>query len=187
MREYYFAIRISSYFSNKKIYNYSFYLINIITMGGYKDWSENLKNSSLENQETGTNKIQRKSTKEVRENFQSLNKEFLQKNLELLVKVDPNIKRIIEIPELQDLRLERIDVDGNHRLRIGWSTSFDGNLRQLLLKHGFNKNNLISHTWATEKVVEKLIGNKQIPKIWVRICLYWSSLQFFIKQETLSK
>gem|GEM_PF-5909196 len=43
----------------------------------------------------------------------------MQKNLELLVKVDPNIKRIIEIPELQDLRLERIDVDGNHRLRIG--------------------------------------------------------------------
>ena len=156
-------------------------------MGGCKDWSENLKDETSENQETGINKIQRKSTKEVRENFQSLNKELLQKNLELLVKVDPNIKKISEIPELQDLRLERIDVYGNHRLRIDWSTSFDGNLRQLLLKHGFNKNQLVSDTWATAKAEEKLTGNKQIPKIWVRICLYWSSLQISIKQETLSK
>jgi len=133
---------------------------------------------TTENQETWTKNIQRKSKKEIRENFQSLNKGLLKNNLEYLTKQDPNIKIIIEIHELHDLNLDRIEIDGNHILRITWSTNFNGNLRQLLLQHGFNKNNLITETWKAGK----LTGSK-----WVRVCLYWSSLQLFIAQNQLSK
>lgn len=103
---------------------------------------------------------------------------MLQNNLEYLAKQDPNTKRIIKIPELHNLNLDKIEIDGNHILQIVWSTNFDGNLRQLLLQHKFNKNNLITETWKAGK----LTGSK-----WVRVCLYWSSLQLFIAQTPLSK
>ena len=134
-------------------------------------WTEHRlpETEQIEHQKTWTTNIQRRSTKEIRENFQSLNKGLLQNNLEYLAKQDPNIKRIIEIPELHDLNLDSINIQGNRRLRIDWSTNFDGNLHQLLLQHGFNKNNLITETF------------------WVRVCLYLSSLQLSIIQNPLSK
>ncbi len=138
-------------------------------------------------QETDTNKIQMKSTKEVKENFQSLNMYLLENNLTILKKKDPLIQRISEIPELHNLKLEKINIHNDCRAQINIITDFDGNLRQLLLKHGFNKNNLRSFNWEVEKIMEEVTGVPQTPEIWVHLSLYWWSLQLFIKQKNLSK
>lgn len=122
-----------------------------------------------EDQKSNTNNIQKKSRKEIKANFQSLTNELLQNNLEYLVQKDTNIKKIFEIPELQNITAKEIKVIWSYILWMNVSTTFDGNLRQLLLKNWYNKNMLESD------------------KDWVRVCLYWSSLQLFIKQEHLSK
>ncbi len=117
-------------------------------------------------QEANTNKIQKKSAKEIRENFELLNNWLLRNSLTYLVQNDPNIKKILCIPELQDFTLKILNTD--HTLSLEWSTAFDGNLRQLLLKNWINKNNL------------------QYTKDWIVARFYWSTLQIYIIQKKLS-
>ena len=143
-------------------------------MGGCKDWLENLKNDTTKKHETGTDKIKKKSTKEIHENLELLKKWLLEHNLKYLVQKDPNIKKIIELPELHDFKMKDIDTDFDF-ITIHWSTDFNWNLRQLLIKNWFNKNNvsiLRDSRWALEK--------------WIHITFYWWCLRVNIKQEKLS-
>lgn len=124
-------------------------------------------------QETDTNKIQMKSTKEVKENFELLSVNLLQNALDFLAQGNPNIKKIIEQPELKDLKVKDLKTSKGH-INLSLSTSYNRNLRQLLLPlfwPGFKNNIRSNNNW------------------WVDIFfhMHGAFMAIFIDQDTLSK
>lgn len=50
--------------------------------------------------------IQKNSDEEIKENFEPLTNKFLEHALEHLKQQDPNISKILEIPELKNIKLD---------------------------------------------------------------------------------
>ena len=141
-------------------------------MAGWDGLRTNISQHTEElHQETGTNKIQRRTSNDVKGILQSFQNGILTKSLEFLKENDVYIKQLCEIPELHDITIDRIfNVEKKaSSLAMDISTAYTWDIRQLLLNNWFNKNNFIANTE------------------WIRLRFYWSNLQLFIKQDHLSK
>ena len=94
----------------------------------------------------------------------NLNEWLFENFLNYLKQNEPNIKKLLDISELKEIKLEEIGrIDKGH-IRMSFRlNSFEWNLRQLLLKTWFKKDDI--KNWNN----------------WIRIILYGANLQIFIK------
>ncbi len=144
-------------------------------MGGSKDWSENLQNNQT-NTISKTESVEELSAMAIKNNFLMLQKEFLQKNWDSICKYSPVIKSLLEIPELQDIKLDNISMisDKKHMIEnylfIETSIDYDGNLYQFLLGKGF----------STEIIQPTIRSNLD-----AGILFCYKDFQLFLKQENI--
>gem|GEM_PF-2724801 len=112
----------------------------------------------------------------IKNNFLMLKKEFLQKNWDSICKYSPVIKSLLEIPELQDIKLDNISMISNKKhmienyLFIETSIDYDGNLYQFLLDKGF----------STEIIQPTIRSNLD-----AGILFCYKDFQLFLKQENI--
>lgn len=120
-------------------------------------------------QNTRREHIQNQSSQEIKETFDTLTHQLLQNNLLYLKQTEPNFKKLLEIPQLQDLILHTLNVTPySADCELRGSTAFTWNLRQLLLDHGFQNNQVGIHHDG------------------VHIALYNRHFNIYIRQKNLS-
>lgn len=138
-------------------------------MGGESNYPiEKFKDGNKLHQETGTKNIQRKSAKEIKENFNLLTEEFLQHSFEYLVQQNSALKNIFNISKLKDLKIIKISNAEKGKLHLNLSTKSMDDFNYILSRNWVSKSGIRPH------------------KDWVTIHLYWSSLILNIRQEKLS-
>ncbi|EKD24678.1 MAG: hypothetical protein ACD_80C00174G0028 [uncultured bacterium (gcode 4)] len=111
-----------------------------------------------------TNEIQDSSSEKIAKNLQSLWSDLLQNDLEQLARKDPNIKKLFEIPEFENITLKWIFSYEFWNMELYISVDFDGDLYHNLLKY-FDRKQLVPDE------IEPL-----------RIVLYWWRLQIDLEQ-----
>ncbi len=135
-------------------------------------WINKAREAGNETNQTGTKNIQKGSRQKIAENFEWITDELLKNSLIFLAEKNSTVKKIMEILELKNIKINEIKIEKGH-LTMNLSVYYEGNLRKLVLQHfptGFKNN---------------VHGDKD----WVNIYshMYWSFMAISITQEHLSK
>lgn len=121
----------------------------------------NLEKDKLKNEAW---QVKRHNKKTVKELMTNLNEWLFDNFLNYFKQNEPNMKRLLDIPELKEIELQEIGRMDKDHIRMSFElNNFEWSLRQLLLKNWFKKDDVKS--W----------------KDWIRIILYGANLQIVIK------
>lgn len=113
--------------------------------------------------------VQKKSSEEIKKDLENVTHTLLQQNLLYLQHAEPNVQRLMAIPELQDLTLQSMDLPMHStECKLHSSTAFAWDLRKLLMEHGFASNHIV-------------IRNNG-----VQISLYNARFNIYIRQPNLA-